>query len=275
MISQSCQSFFSKTAVMVVGVVAAMPTASQAQDQKVPYDLGKFRPVLDASKLQAPTSSPTMINRGKFEGASNEYFFLDPTGQYMTFTVSGDSKRAELRQLSGEWDTASSMPQRVTARLRVFKPETPELEQFTFLQIHDTTNDPGSLNKPLIRITRRGDYRKTQDHLWAAIRTPKDFDQPISLDNLATLNIDLGPRPEGFFDAEIRVHNSQLLVTIDGKTVVDLDVSYWDGLQNYFKAGVYNQDPGTSVVQFEALRFIAGDDPAEGSVEVEDVREPE
>lgn len=236
-------------ALMVCGGCAA----AQAQ---TPYDLEKFRPVLDDSKLQAPTSSPAKIERGNFDGAANEYFYLDETGQYMTFTVSGDSKRSELRQLSGDWDTATTTPQRMVGRLRVFVPETPELEQFTFLQIHDKKNGNEGLNKPLIRLTRRGDYRGTQDHLWAAIRTPDDFDQPITLDNLATLNVDLGPRPEGFFDAEIMVHQSRMVVKIDGMTKVDMDVSYWDGLPNYFKAGVYNQDPGTSKVEFESLIFM-------------------
>ncbi|MEO0514274.1 MAG: polysaccharide lyase family 7 protein [Planctomycetota bacterium] len=260
---------------VTAAVLTCISAGSIASAEAVPYDLEKFRPVLDDSKLQAPTSSPAKINRGDFEGAANEYFFLDDTGHYLTFTVTGDSKRSELRQLSGEWDTASSTPQRLVARVKVYVPETPGLEQYTFLQIHDTTNDPGSLNKPLIRITRRGDYRKTQDHLWAAIRTPADFDKPISLDNLATLNIDLGPRPEGFFDAEIRVQNSNMTVTIDGETKVDLDVSYWDGLDNYFKAGVYNQDPGTSKVEFESLMFLDSDDTPHFDTPAAEVAEPE
>ena len=256
-------SRFSYTLVVTLVVVlsawfAAVPVT--AQDAQVPYDLEQFRPVLDASKLQAPTSSPTKIRRGKFDGASNEYFYLDETGQYLTFTVTGDSKRSELRQMTGEWDTSTFTAQRLVARVRVFVPETAGLEQYTFLQIHDTTNDPGSLNKPLIRVTRRGSYRGTQDHLWAHIRTPKDFTKPISLDNLATKNIDLGPRPEGFFDIEIRVQNSEMIVLVEGQAKVEVDVSYWDGLANYFKAGVYNQDPGTSKVEFESLRFVTGED---------------
>lgn len=238
---------------------ATAAAVAPAQGQGAPYDLEKFRPVLDDSKLQAPTSS-TMIKRGDFAGASNEYFFLDPTGQYMTFTVEGDSKRSELRQLTGDWDTATKTPQRLIARVRVFVPEDKGLKEFTFLQIHDTTKGDKALNKPLLRITRRSDYRKMQDHLWAHIRTPKNFDQPISLANLATESIDLGPRPESFFDVEVRVQNSRMIVTINGQTKVDMDVSYWDGLDNYYKAGVYNQDPGRSKVEFESLRFTDSDE---------------
>ena len=34
-----------------------------------------------------------------------------------------------------------------------------------------------------------------------------------------------------------------------------MDVSYWNGLENYYKAGVYNQDAGRSKVEFEVLRY--------------------
>ncbi|MBB6428389.1 hypothetical protein HNQ40_000195 [Algisphaera agarilytica] len=260
--------------VAVVLMVGLQPASSQA----VPYDLEQFRSVLDDSKLQAPTSSPTKINQGKFRGAANEYFFLDESKRYMTFTVTGDSKRSELRQMTGDWDTATQTPQRLLARVRVHVPETPGLEQFTFLQIHDKKSGDDGLNKPLLRITRRGDYRKTQDHLWAAIRIPQDPSKPISLDNLATKNIDLGPRPDGFFDAEIVIHQGRMVVTIEGETKVDMDVNYWNGLPSYFKAGVYNQDPGTSKVEFESLVFLDTFDkpePLAVADEAADSAEPE
>lgn len=250
---------------LLSGTTAAL-VHGQSDSRRAPYDLEKFRSVLDDSKLQAPKSSPTLISRGKFAGASNEYFFLDPTGQYMTFTVEGDSCRSELRQESGDWDTASKKPQRLIARVKVFVPQDKQLESFTFLQIHDKKNGDKGLNKPLLRVTRRDQRRGKQDHLWAAIRTPKNFDKPISLSNLASKHVDLGPRPKGFFDVEVRVQNSKMTVTIDRQTKVNMDVSYWDGLPNYFKAGVYNQDPGRSKVQFQSLRFSdSDDDPANGS----------
>jgi len=247
------------TTRILIAALLWITSPAAAIGQGAPYDLKKFQSVLDDSKLQAPKSSPTLIHRGKFAGASNEYFFLDPTGQYMTFTVEGDSRRSELRQQTGDWDTASKTPQRMIARVRVFAPQDRGLEQFTFFQIHDKKNGDKGLNKPLLRITRRGYHRRKQDHLWAAIRTPKDFSKPISLSNLAGKNIDLGPRPEGFFDVEVRVQNSRMLVAINGQPKVDMDVSYWDGLDNYFKVGVYNQAPGRSKVEFESLRFSDSD----------------
>ena len=251
---------------ILAATLLSVTTASATLGQGAPYDLKKFRSVLDDSKLQAPKSSPTLIDRGSFEGASNEYFFLDPTGQYMTFTVDGTSNRSELRQLSGDWDTASKTPQRLIARVKVLVPPEGSPKRFTFLQIHDKKNGDDGLNKPLLRVASHKNREEKQDHLWAAIRTPKDFDKPITLKNLSGKHIDLGPRPNGFFDIEVRVQNSRMSVTLNGKTKVDMDVSYWDGLDNYFKAGVYNQTSGRSTVEFESLRFSESDeDPASES----------
>jgi len=47
----------------------------------------------------------------------------------------------------------------------------------------------------------------------------------------------LGQRPDGPFDANIRVKKNTLKVLIMGKTRVNERVSYWSKYQNYFKAG--------------------------------------
>ena len=249
------------TRLLSVVMLVTFAGAAWGQDQRdyAPYNLKKFRPVLDNSKLQAPTSSPTLIEKGKFTGKANEYFFLDPTGQYMTFTVEGDKNRSELRQETGDWDTATKTPQRMLARVKVYVPEDKQLEQYTFLQIHDKKEGDKGLNKPLLRVTLRGNYKNTRDHIWAVIRTPKDYNKPISLKNLATENVDLGPRPNGFFNIEVRVQNSHLGIAMGGQIKVNMNVSYWDGLENYFKAGVYNQDPGRSKVEFELLQYADSD----------------
>ena len=158
---------------LLLVLATAVATPALAADTKVPYDVEAFRPVLDASKLQAPTSSPAKIDQGDFAGKSNEYFFLDDTGTRLTFSVSGDSKRSELRQLSGDWDTATTTPQRLIARVKVFRPETRELKQFTFMQIHDKKDGDHGLNKPLLRLAWRASRSSKKDHLWAAIRTPE------------------------------------------------------------------------------------------------------
>ena len=237
----------------LASLVFLVLSAPALASDPVPYDLEKFRPVLDASKLQAPTSSPALIPQGGFPGQSNQYFFLDPTGQYMTFKVSGDGNRSELRQETGtDWQTSTTDRLSLDARVRLAAPGNQTPDQYTFMQIHDTGD---GLNKPLIRLTWQRDRGSMEDHLWAVIRTPGDFGQPISNSNLATLSLGLGARPTGFFDASIVVQDSRMRVLIDGQAKVDMDVSYWDGLDNYFKAGVYLQDPGEAAVEFDQVAY--------------------
>lgn len=60
------------------------------------------------------------------------------------------------------------------------------------------------------------------------------------LQNLGGGNTDvyvLGKRPSGRFTADVRVQRSRLVVLIDGKTKVNVDVGYWKYSTNYFKAG--------------------------------------
>ncbi len=236
-------------ALLLCGV--SVPLTNAQANPDAPYNLRKFRSVLDGSKLQAPTSS-TLIPHGEFDEQSNQYFSLDPTGTHMTFTVSGDSNRSELRQMTGDWQTSSPTWQKMIGRVKVDYPADTSMNQFTFMQIHDVT---GGLNKPLIRLTWRRSRAGQDDHLWAAIRTPADPGRPISLSNLDADWIDLGPRPTGFFKAEIKVRDNTMKVKIDDVTLISKDVAYWDGLDNYFKAGVYNQDPGTSTVWFDSLKY--------------------
>lgn len=250
---------------LLVAVLTVCAPDLWAESERIaPYDIEAFRPVLMGSKLQAPTSK-TLIGMGDFEGEFNEYFYAEPTGPYLTFTVSGDSKRSEIRQMTGDWQTSTSSLRRLFGEARVFYPADISMNQFTFMQIHDTTNDPQSLNKPLLRLVWLRSRDGLDDHLWAAIRTPRDASQPISLDNLAGKFVDLGPRPEGFFASEVRVQHNQMRVLIEGQEKLSMDVSYWDGLNNYFKAGVYNQDPGTSKVQFKSLTY----DPSPQAIDID------
>ena len=73
--------------------------------ESAPYDQTKYQPVLNDSKLQAPDSS-TLINQGEFEGQYNQYFYVPDSGNlWMTFEVTGDHARSELRQIT-TWYTS-------------------------------------------------------------------------------------------------------------------------------------------------------------------------
>lgn len=66
----------------------------------------------------------------------------------MIFEMTGNKRRSELRQLD-EWHTSSSMSKKILGQVFLPKPQTRELTQFTFAQIHASKN---LLNKPLLRL---------------------------------------------------------------------------------------------------------------------------
>nr|AYC81221.1 PL7 alginate lyase [uncultured bacterium] len=206
-----------------------------------PYDDPKFHPVLDDSKLQAPDSR-TACAQGNFDGFADWYFYLyQGNNNYMTFTMNGDHNRSELRQMI-EWKTSTTSWKKMIGEVKLFFPSTNSLNQYTFMQIHDSDG----INKPLIRLAwvrqRSGKY----DHIWAYLR--KDTGSTIDV-------IDLGPRPDGFFKAEIKVKSNILKVKINSVTMINENVSYWSNFHNYFKAGVYLQDDGSAKVQFKSLKY--------------------
>ncbi|RMF65928.1 MAG: polysaccharide lyase family 7 protein, partial [Calditrichaeota bacterium] len=180
----------------------------------------------------------------EFEGFADWYFYLAQTSSdnYMTFVMSGDHNRSELRQMN-EWKTSTSSWRKMIGEVKCFYPSTSSLDQYTFMQIHDSDG----INKPLVRLVWLRSRSGKSDHLWAVIRT--------SVSSSSYQYVDLGARPSGFFKAEIKVRNNTLKVKINGVTKVSKNVSYWSAYHNYFKAGVYLQDAGTAKVQFKSLKY--------------------
>jgi hypothetical protein len=213
---------------------------------KAPYSLDKFKPVLNISKLQAPTSEydpKYSTHYGEFEGVYNEYFYLEDN-RYMTFYMceeENDHRRSELRFKD---DFKVSSFHYIRAKLKIFPLN--EEKEFTFLQIHADAHYPDTPNKPLLRVAWRKDYNDLKDHLWAIIR--------LSASEANYLKVDLGKRPEDFFNILVEVNDSYLNITLNGKKEVDnFDVSYWDDYYNYFKAGVYLQGKGCAKTLFDEL----------------------
>lgn len=239
---------FRLTTIFSFLLVIASPSVFASD---APYSLSKYHSILDASKLQAPDSS-TAIRQGHFPGISEWYFHLDASGKYMTFEMDGSKNRSELRQMD-EWYTSASTWQKIIGEVKVFYPETPSLNQFTFMQIHDSGTEDDHVteiyNKPLIRLAWIRDRGGADDHLWAIIRLSS------SIDSFEYIN--LGSRPDSFFKCEIKVKNNKMRVRINNETKLELDVSYWEQLRSYFKSGVYLQSEGTAKVQFRKLKYYA------------------
>jgi hypothetical protein len=221
----------------LVPVFLGISTLSAASD---PWSQTKFQPVLTDSKLQAPDSS-TACDQGDFKGFYKDYFKL--SGTYMQFQMSGDSKRSELRQMK-EWKTSTTTARKIIGSVKVFKPTTTSLTEYTFMQIHDS----GSLNKPLLRLVWLKSRDGKSDHIWSIRRTGASSSSGYEY-------VDLGVRPSGFFKCEIAVLNNNLKVKINDVTKVNKSVSYWSSLSSYFKAGVYLQSSGTATVQYDTLKY--------------------
>ncbi len=217
-----------------------------------PYSLDKFKPILNISKLQAPYSkynSLFAVKYGGFKDVCNQFFNLQDN-RYMTFFMCqknmNDHKRSELR-FKDAFKVSSQKVHILEARLKIFPLN--QHKEFTFLQIHadSTLKNAPTINKPLLRISWWSSLHNIHDHLWAVIR--------LGIGKYSKYaKIDLGKRPQDFFNVKIIVKNSHLSVFVNGKEEIKkFDVSYWNKFYNYFKAGVYLQGTGCSKVLFDKL----------------------
>jgi len=216
-----------------------------------PYSQTKFHTILDGSKLQAPLSAYNplySVKYGEFKDVCNQYFYLQDR-KYMAFAMCGKKRRSELRT-HHEWRVESQKKHTLFAKLKIFPLN--QVREFTFLQIHADSNRIGKngrkINKPLLRLTWWHEQKNLYNHLWAVIRLTGDVKQQ------KYTKIDLGLRPKDFFTVKIEVQNAKMKIYINGRKKIAMDVSYWSGYWNYFKAGVYNQDEGCAKSLFENLR---------------------
>ena len=220
--------------------------------ESAPYDQTKYHPVLNDSKLQAPDSS-TLINQGEFEGQYNQYFYVPDSGNlWMTFEVTGDHARSELRQITTWYTSEPTTINKMIGNTLIVDPQLGSVDEITFMQVHDVTDNGNAINKPLVRLVWMREYQGVEDHYWAVIKA----DACESCDNYD--KIDLGEYRDSAVKFEIRLGNNELSIKRDDVTHSEIngyDVSYWGELESYFKAGVYNQTSGTGVVQFESLNY--------------------
>lgn len=239
----------------------------QAIADSAPYDYGtKYQSVLNGSKLQAPDSSTVAIAQGDFEGTYNEYFYIPSSGnKWLTFQIGPDEKmRSELRQMEN-WYTSDTSYNKMIGEVLLLEKGT--ADEVTLMQIHDDANaavDEGEdkINKPLVRIAwleeqkETGASSKTYDSYFAIVKTGtcasscSDYVKYKLADYSATEAVKF----------EIKVANNQLTIKVNGvahEEFNNFDVSYWDGLPSYFKAGAYIQsDTSPDVeVQFSSLKY--------------------
>ena len=215
----------------------------------VPYDYTQFQPVLDQSKLQIRYDD--VVNYGDFADKKFPQFYVDKDENlHFVIDKAADSAkvRSELREGPNGWSTADTEGHFWVATLKCLKPKA-GITSYTWMQVHGTSD---TYNYPLLRLFWIRDRDGIYDHIWAIIivsnpDTPKIYEYR-----------DLGARPTYFFNAEVHIKNNIMDILIDHKLKTTINVTYWEDVQNYFKAGVYidrYSDGGAVSAIFKELHF--------------------
>jgi hypothetical protein len=217
----------------------------------IPYNINKFKDVLDKSKYQSPHDETT-IDYGGFDNYKSKNFYAD-SDENLYFVlnkkVDAEKERSELRQGPNPWSTADTEGNYWVATLKCFKPALP-LSSYTWMQIHGTQD---TFNYPILRLLWVRNREGIYDHIWAItiISNPNE----VKIYDW----VDLGPRPDGFFNAAVYILNNVMDILINDKIVKTYNVAYWEDVQNYFKAGIYInlfKDGGEGGVAFKELHFL-------------------
>ena len=69
---------------------------------------------------------------------------------------------------------------------------------------------------------------------------------------------DLGPRPDGFFNLDIRVNEGILRIYINDDLKHQDDFFQFEGKSAFFKTGAYHRGIKPHAVEFESLSITAG-----------------
>lgn len=220
-----------------------------ANNSFAPYDDDKFKPVLNASKLQIYHDD--VVDYGDFSGKKFPQFYADKD-KNLHFEIDKKANtlkvRSELREGPNSWSTADTEGHFWVATLRCLKPKV-GITSYTWMQVHGTTD---TYNYPILRLLWIRNKGNVYDHIWAIIivsdpNTPNIYEY-----------VDLGKRPNGFFTAEVHFKNNILDILINRNLKATRNVTYWEDVQNYFKAGVYinrYSDGGSVSAIFKELHF--------------------
>lgn len=259
----------------------------------VPYDYAQFQGALDNANLQQTDlsdcvnndindscSKSDVVSSGGYASYDSEYFYIDSKTGWLTFEMSGDSNRTELRFTENFLSNLSDTSYTMTAEIQPISPAdsvatSADGKEITLLQVHNKgengNTDSTVLSHPLLRIVwdgaQRTDDKTSQSYsnaYWAVIKTNayECSDSKPNYNPLCASTDSYNRYYLADFDDnnatkfKVQVANSQLIINVDNNEKVDFDISYWSHLYNYFKAGVYNQyEDGNSVIQFKSITY--------------------
>ncbi|MCC5845683.1 MAG: polysaccharide lyase family 7 protein [Verrucomicrobia bacterium] len=228
-----------KVAAATTMMIALACGAYGQSEPKVPFDLEKFQSVLSESRLHSPrTRNPIAVRTGQFDGYELPgRFYLGENGTTMVLaTTRSDRDRSELRHRT--WPvTEGEIHYSARLRLDALVPEGEgwKRRRLNFVQIYV----PGIPLGPVVLISGRVLWDDKEDHLWVSVQRGGEYD--------------LGPRPDGFFDLDVRVKDGVLRVYMNNELKAEDNLSSFEGRRAFFKTGAYHRGIEPHVVEFERL----------------------
>ncbi|MCL1142534.1 polysaccharide lyase family 7 protein [Shewanella gaetbuli] len=260
---------------------AVNPYPASTGERIEPASVAKFSNILAASKLQIstpndkPGSKYELARDSNFTGVMNEHFYVDAGSQALVMNMEGYKLRNELRVHENFKTDKADTFYKLSAELMPINPresvkDSPSKnDAMTFLQVHnkgtfdDGKHGVGYIPHPLLRLVYEADRKGIKDNYWAIIKNnnvncsdASGNKQTADCKN-AYIRLNLGEFEENVptkFD--IIVGDSKLVITRDGKEMVNHDITYWKDMLSYFKAGVYNQfENGKSEAHFYQLDY--------------------
>ena len=176
--------------------------------------------VTDGKTGKVTTDTETLLTYPEME-----YFYFENDNVVFDLTLQGKpKKRSELRQYP-EWSVAGN--HRMTATLRL---SDSTINEYTWMQLH--RKEKTSV-KPPLRLTwakaQSIGGKVYQDYLVAVFYHEKTGYKKVPL----------VPRTGQEIQAELRVYNHQVFISLNGNLVHVENVSDWADYKCYFKAGLY------------------------------------
>lgn len=191
-----------------------------------PRDATHFHHVLERSKLQAPESNTVAY---KPYDVAEEFFHLDDD-RHLIFQMSGEGRRSELRQTDTDEDESAWSVRddhRMTGHVSFPTPAS-EMEEFTFMQVHCT-------EKPALRMVWMREYDGHSDAIMATLRLNAEDGDGADVERTF-----IGTRTSSTTYYSVTVTDKKFIISGNGREV-ELDASFWEDAECYFKAGVYIQ----------------------------------
>ncbi|MFA0076994.1 polysaccharide lyase family 7 protein [Vibrio artabrorum] len=241
-----------------------------------PYEIAKYQNILASSDFQVSDpkgeegNKTSPVKAGNFQGYVSDYFYADEETENLIFKMANYKMRSEIRE--GDNFRINEAGVRRTLHAEISLPDIQhamasspaEHDEVTLLQIHNEGTDEsgtGYLPHPLLRVVWEQERDGLTGHYWAVMKN-NAIDCSSAADSLDCYansynRYDLGEADlDRFTKFDLSIYENTLSVKVNDEVKVDEDITYWQHLLSYFKAGIYNQfENGEATAYFKALRY--------------------